>query len=230
MKICQKAFSIRALSWAVHVALLTMAHVSSTHAADAASNPEVMELTQHSSSAEVGVGYVGSSSFKAGEYNGLQKDGAYGVGNLDMRGGASYDSEDPTRWRLHANDLGLDTRDLSVEYGRQGSFRLHLDYDEIRRNRSDSYQTPYMGAGTKNLTLPSNWVVPVVPRISGTTPNARGLSPDVAAAPAIVAGVPTLPTPAQQATSNAFLAADTPAFHKVELATDRKSTRLNSRH
>lgn len=224
MKICQKAFSIRALSWAVHVALLTMAHVSSTQAADAASNPETMELTQHSSSVEVGVGYVGSSSFKAGEYNGLQKDGAYGVGNLDLRGGASYDSEDATRWSVQANDLGLDTRDLRVEYGRQGSFRLHLDYDEIRRNRSDSYQTPYQGTGTKTLTLPGNWVVPVVPRISGTTANARGLSPDVAAAPAIVAGVPTLPTPAQQATSNALLAADTPAFHKVELATQRKRT------
>ena len=93
-----------------------MAHISSTQAADAAANQETLELTQHSSSVEVGVGYVGSSSFKAGEYNGLQKDGAYGVGNVDLRGGASYDSEDATRWRVQANDLGLDSRDLSVEY------------------------------------------------------------------------------------------------------------------
>jgi MtrB/PioB family decaheme-associated outer membrane protein len=224
MKISQKAFSPRTLSWAVHAALLTMAHISNAHAADAAANPEVTELTQHSSSVEVGVGYVGSSSYKAGEYNGLQKQGSYGVGNVDLRGGGSYDSEDATRWRLQANDLGLDNRELSVEYGQQGSFRLRLDYDEIRRNRSDTYQTPYQGAGSKNLSLPGNWVVPVVPRVSATTPNARGLFPEVAASPAIVAGVPTLPTPAQQAASNALLSADAPAFHAVELATKRKRT------
>ncbi len=224
MKIIQKAFSVRTLSWAVHVALLGMAHISSTQAADTAANPETLELTQHSSSVEVGVGYVGSSSFKAGEYNGLQKDGAYGVGNVDLRGGASYDSEDATRWRVQANDLGLDSRDLSVEYGKQGDFRVHLDYDEIRRNRSDSYQTPYQGTGSKTLSLPGNWVIPVVPRISGTTPNARGLSPDVAASPAIVAGVPTAPSGANLATSNALIAADAPAFHEVDLATKRKRT------
>ena len=225
MKNCKKAFTLRSLSWAVNAALLTMAQISNAQAADAASNPEVVELTQYSSSVEVGVGNVGSSSFKAGEYNALQKEGAYGVGNVDLRGGGSYDSEDATRWRIQANDLGLDSRDLSVEYGQQGSFRLHLNYDEIRRNRSDSYQTPYLGAGSKTLSLPGNWVVPVVPQNAGT-PNARGLSPDVAAAPARLSGVLTLPTPAQQATSSALIAADAPAFHKVELATQRKRTEV----
>ena len=36
----------------------------------------------------------------------------------------------------------------------QGRFRLTFGYDELRRNRSDSYQTPYNGAGTNVLTLP----------------------------------------------------------------------------
>jgi MtrB/PioB family decaheme-associated outer membrane protein len=224
MKISQKAFSPRALSWAVHAALLAMAHIASAHAADVAPNPETMALTQQDSSVELGVGYVGSNSYKAGEYNGLQKEGSYGVGNVDLRGGGSYDSEDATRWRIQANDLGLDSRDLSVEYGQQGNFRLRLDYDELRRNRSDSYQTPYQGAGSKTLSLPGNWVVPVVPRISATTPNARGLSPEVAAAPAIVSGAPASPTSPQKAASNALLNADAPAFRKVEMSTQRKRT------
>lgn len=218
-------FSIRTLTWAVQGALLTMVQLPGAFAADAAPaavNPEVTELTAHSSSIELGMGYVGSGSYKAGEYNGLQKEGAYAIGHIDLRGGGSYDSDDATRWRIGAGDLGLDTRDLSAEYGKQGSFRIRLGYDEILRNRSDSYQTPYLGTGTNSLSLPGSWIIPVVPRISATTPNARGLLLDVAQSPTLVAGLPVAPTPAQLATSNALIAADAPSFHHVDLATKRK--------
>ena len=212
---------------AVRGALLTMSMLAAAGAAEpAAPNPAVAELTQQSSSVEVGVGYVGSDSFKFGEYNGLGSQGAYGIGNFDLRGGGSYDSGNPTRWRVRGSDLGLDTRDLSAEYGRQGSFRINFGYDELRRNRSDSYQTPYQGAGSSSLTLPSNWAVPVVPRINPATANGRGLSPAVAQSSAIVAGVPTAPSAANLAASNALIAADVPAFHDVELGTKRKRSDL----
>ena len=231
MRISKKSFFIRTLVLAVQSALFAMAQMPTARAAEPSAppvkpNPAVAELTQQSSSIELGVGYVGTGSFKFGEYNGLGSQGGYGIGNLDLRGGGSYDSDEATRWRVRASDAGLDSRDFSVEYGRQGSFRINLGYDELRRSRSDSYQTPYLGAGSNSLTLPGNWVVPVVPRVNGATPNARGLSPDVAQSPALVAGVPTAPTPAQTATSNALLAADLPAFHNVDLATKRKRTDL----
>ena len=41
---------------------------------------------------EIGVGGVSDSSFKFGEYNGLQNQGPFGVGKFDLRGGAAYDS------------------------------------------------------------------------------------------------------------------------------------------
>ncbi len=46
-------------------------------------------------------------------------------------------------------------------------------YDELRRNRSDSYQTPYHGTGTNILTLPGTWLVPTVAGSGGTNPDQR---------------------------------------------------------
>lgn len=230
MKKNPQSFVTRTLVLAVRAALLAMALLPAAHAAESAApnpavaevNPAVTELTQQQSSVELGVGYVGRDSFKFGEYNGLGNQGAYGIGGIDLRGGGSYDSDDPTRWRLQGSNLGLDNRDLSFEYGRQGSFRIKLGYDELRRNRSDSYQTPYQGAGSNFLSLPSNWVVPVVPRVNATTPNARGLSPEVAESNALVNGVSTAPTASQRATSNTLIGTDVPAFHNVDLDTRRK--------
>jgi hypothetical protein len=187
-------------------------------------NAEVQALTQPKSSIELGVGNVGSSSFKFSEYNGLQKDGAFLLGNLDLIGGGSYDSSDPTRWRIKVSDLGLSTRSLGAEVGQQGKFRFFIGYDELRHNAptGDSYRTPYIGAGGSALTLPSSWIVPIVPRVSGTAANARGLLPAVTSANAIVAGVSTAPTPAQLTTAAALQAADLPAFGRYQLYTERK--------
>lgn len=127
--------------------------LSSAQAAEPA-DPLLADLVRPASTVELGAGYVSRESFKFGEYNGLEKKGLYGIANVDLRGGGAYDSADPTRWRVTGNDLGLETRDLNAEYGRQGSFRLNFGYDELRKNRSDSYQTPYLGVGGNVLTLP----------------------------------------------------------------------------
>ena len=228
MRTSKQSFSNRASVSMLRAALLGLALLPSAHA-DEQDDSELAkaELTRQSSQIELGIGYVDKDSFKYGEYNGLNSQGAYGIGNLDLRGGGVYDSSDPTRWRVSGSNLGLDTRDISAEYGRQGSFRLKLDYDEIRRNRSDSYQSPYLGTGTNRLTLPANWAVPVVPRVNAATPNARGLSSAVAQSPAIVGGVPTAPTGPQLAASNTLLATDLPAFHNVDLDTKRKRTDID---
>jgi MtrB/PioB family decaheme-associated outer membrane protein len=188
----------------------------------AAEDAAVTELTRPTSSAEIGVGDVSRSSAKFGEYNGLNKQGPYGIGNFDLRGGGAYDSNDPTRWRFTGTDLGLETRDLSAEYGYQGRFRLNFGYDELPRNRSDTYQTPYNGAGTSTLTLPSNWIKPVVPQVSGTNTNFRALDPTAGNGSTInAAGVVTPPTAAQLNQLNAIRAADLPDFHNVDLSTKR---------
>ncbi len=149
---------------------------------------------------EVGVGGVSDGSFKFGEYNGLQNSGVFGVGNFDFRGGAAYDSGSTWRWRFQGTNLGLENRNLSVEFGKQGKFQLRFAYDELLANRSDTYQTPYLGAGTNNLTLPSNWIKPMVPQVNATNVNFRSFDP-IAGTGSVInkSGVLTPPTTAQLA-------------------------------
>jgi MtrB/PioB family decaheme-associated outer membrane protein len=170
---------------------------------------------------EVGVGGVSDSSFKFGEYNGLQNKGPFGIANFDLRGGAAYDSGSTWRWRFTGTNLGLETRNLRAEFGKQGKFRFTFGYDELLKNRSDTYQTPYLGAGTNNLTLPSNWLAPKVPQVSATGVNFRSFDPIAGTGSTIVAGVLTPPTAAQLATLASIRAADVPAFHNFDLATKR---------
>lgn len=219
MKRKQDCRAIRASAAAVRAAVVALAAVSAAHAAE--DDDLVRRLTQPTNWIEIGAGYVSQDSFKFGEYNGLFNRGLFGIFNLDVSGGGTYDSGDPTRWRLVGADLGLETRDFSASYERQGSFRINFGYDELRRNRSDTYQTPYLGAGTDTLTLPLNWIKPIVPQVSGSSINFRTLSPATGLAPSNVAGVATPPTAAQQATVNNIIANDLPDFHNVDLSTKR---------
>jgi MtrB/PioB family decaheme-associated outer membrane protein len=183
--------------------------------------------------AEIGIGNVSSASSKAGEYNGLNDKGAFALAAFDVRGGGAYDSNSAYRWRARGTDLGLDTRSLRAEAGRQGKFRVTLGYDSIPRNSSDSYQTPYNGAGTNTLTLPGTWQVPLVPSSAAannrtTTLSARGLVSSIGAAPYLdtqtgspTIGTPILPNAAQLALVNGAVAADLPLFHTVDLSTKR---------
>ena len=211
--------TLRASVAAVQSALAALALQGQAFAAD--DNPSVADLTTPTSSVEVGAEVVSSASAKASEYNGVRGKGIFAIGNFDLRGGSAYDSGGATRWRLKGTDLGLERRNLQFETGDQGKYRLDAHYSELLRNQSDTFQTPYNGAGGDTFTLPSTWVVPIVPRVSAATPNARGLSPAVTASSALVGGVLTAPTAAQTATANALQAADLPAFHNVNLSTKR---------
>jgi len=219
MKTKQDCLAVRASVTAVRAALLTLAAMASAQAADG--NDAVRELTQPTNTVEAGVGYVSQDSFKFGEYNGLFNKGLYGIFNFDVHGGGTYDSGDPARWRVTGTDLWLDTRNVSAQYEQQGRFKLDFVYDELRHNLSDSYQTPFDGAGSNLLTLPSNWIKPIVPQVSTTAINFRSLSPTTGLAPSNVGGVVTPPTAAQQAIVNNIIATDVPDFHNQDLDTKR---------
>ncbi len=129
-------------------------------AADKEAESEVTELTKPKSTVELGVGGVTDTSWKFGQYNGLNDSGAYGIGNFDIRGGGTYDSDDATRWQVTGKNIGLDTRSFTGEYKNQGNYKLNFGYDELQVNRNDSYQTPYLGSGGANLALPNDWLYP----------------------------------------------------------------------
>jgi MtrB/PioB family decaheme-associated outer membrane protein len=204
-------------------------------AALAACAPSASAQIKATGTVEIGPGDVSDNSFKAGEYNGLENRGGYGIGNIDLRGGsAGYNSDGTVRWRIKGTDLGLQTRSVSAEVGRQGQFRFTFVYDELRRNRSDTYQTPYDGAGSSLLTLPGPWMVPTVAG-SSTSNNAvnvvstRGLIPQIGGAAYIDSATnsPSMgrllaPTSAQLLLVNAAANADNPLFHTVDLFTNRR--------
>jgi len=224
MKNIQAGLAVKALAIAVQGALLSIAAAT---ASAAEGDDAIKALTQPTNTFEVGVGGVSQSSFKFGQYNGLFNNGAYGITNFDWRGGAGYDlsSDSATRWRLYGNDLWLDSRTIYGEYGDQGTFRIFAGFDELRANygSGDTYQTPYLGVGSNFLTLPRNWIKPIVPQVSTSAGNFRALSPTTGLAPSIVNGVVTQPTAAQQAIVNNIIANDVPSFQNVDLDTVRKT-------
>lgn len=162
----QACFTVRVATAAVQGALLGLAVLPAAYADDAAS-PSVADLVKPGSHIELGVGYVSDDSFKQGEYNGLDKQGTYAIGNIDLRGGGAYDGDSAMRYRINGTNLGLDTRNLTAEYGQQGLFRLIYGHDEIKRNYSDSYKTLWDGAGGSTLTLPAEYP-PAATRVSST--------------------------------------------------------------
>jgi len=181
------------------------------------------EQTKLHSRSQIGVAGVSVNSFKFGEYNGLHKFNAFAIGNFDYRGGAAYDGMGTWQWRFQGSSLGLETRNGILDLGKQGKFQFRFAYNTILANTSDSYQTPFLGVGTDTLTLPSNWIVPVLPQKSATALNYFALNP-VSAAGSVYnsKGVLTAPTQAQLDKMAAVRAADLPAFRNVDLSLTRK--------
>ncbi|MEE8428794.1 MAG: MtrB/PioB family decaheme-associated outer membrane protein [Gammaproteobacteria bacterium] len=103
---------------------------------------------------ELGPGYISSDFFKFGEYTGLNDEGFYTVAN----GMARYRDKNAYYVDMRARNLGLDSRSLSIEAGRQGSYDLFLRYDEIPHLISDTAATPYNGSGSESISLPPGWV------------------------------------------------------------------------
>lgn len=219
-------FTVRMSVSAVRAALFAIAVLPAAYAAEApAQDSAVTELTSPTNSVELGAGYVSQDSFKFGQYNGLFSKGIYGNFNIDARGGGTYDSDSAMRWRILGTNLGLDDRTIYGEFGDQGTYRVWGLFDQLRSNygTGDSFQTPFLGAGSNVLTLPKNWIKPSVPQVNATSGNFRALSPTTGLASALVGGVLTTPTAAQQAAVNAIIAADVPAFQNVDLETTRKT-------
>ncbi|HZQ71796.1 MAG TPA: MtrB/PioB family decaheme-associated outer membrane protein [Burkholderiales bacterium] len=129
----------------------------------------VSPATESQNSAEFGVLDVSKSSAKFGEYNGLDKSGAYLNGAFGIRGGNGYgDPNGVRRWEIRGEDLGLTSRSLGATIGDQGRWSFGINFDSLRHVTQDTYQTPYTGnMGGNSFTLPS----------FGTAASTRALTP-----------------------------------------------------
>lgn len=108
-----------------------------------------------STSLEGGLGYVSEDSFKFGEYTGLNEQGLFVVGNVASR---YRNNENAHYWDFTASDIGLDSRSLDWQGGKQGKYKLSFSYSELPHYLSDSARTPFAGSGGTRLSLPSSWV------------------------------------------------------------------------
>lgn len=122
-------------------------------------DPAVQELVRPVNSIEAGVIGVDNPSAKFGEYNGLHREGARPLLDFEIRRGSAYQPETggTERWRVYGRDLGLPVRSLGAEYSDQGSWRIGIDYDQLRRNFADDFLTLWGGAGTATLVLPPGY-------------------------------------------------------------------------
>ncbi|MEO8103753.1 MAG: MtrB/PioB family decaheme-associated outer membrane protein [Betaproteobacteria bacterium] len=142
-------------------AFASLAHAAAVPTEAATDTDALAELTRPSSTIDIGAGAVSEGSFAAGNYTGLDRKGGYAIGGVDLRGSQySYGNpaDDKTRWRFTGTNLGLSSRNLAGEYGRQGAYRITFGYDALPRLYTDSYQTPFLGAGSTSLTLPAGFV------------------------------------------------------------------------
>lgn len=108
---------------------------------------------------ELGLGQVSESSFKFGEFNGLEEVGPFVIGNVSLQRRAVFDGLDSTYFTLEGTNLGLTSRTLELDYGQQGLFSIRLGFNQIPINSVDDARTPYVFSdeGTR-LTSPLGWV------------------------------------------------------------------------
>jgi len=102
---------------------------------------------------EAGVIGVSDDSQKFGDYTGLNQQGVY----LDLGGEVRYRDDNGIYGKLVANELGLDTRSIYFDGGREGQYTLKMGYAEIPRFFADGAKTPFLGNGGSRLTLPGGF-------------------------------------------------------------------------
>src|ERR1700682_2400542 len=140
------------------IAVLAMAAVFSlAHAADQADVPQL--ANPNITAVSVGAGAVsGDSNTRSlfGQYNGLRKDDAYLLLDLDF---IRRDDATGTWTIFEGRDLGLDTREVRFLQQRQGDWKFYGEYSGLVRYYPRTINTSLQGAGT---TTPTVTLLPVV--------------------------------------------------------------------
>jgi len=103
---------------------------------------------------DFGPGYVSDSSLKFGDYRGLEDKDLF----LIIDGDTHYRDNDGRYLDLYARNLAIDSRQLEMRGGRQGRYEVRLGYNEIPKYRGFGAQSPFLGVGSGQLTLPGDWV------------------------------------------------------------------------
>ncbi len=103
---------------------------------------------------DLGLAYASDDSFRFGDYRGVEEKGFYAAVDGDVH----FRNQQGRYFDLYARNLGLDSRRLDMRGGNQGRYELRFAWQEIPKYRGFGTQTPFLGVGSDNLTLPADWV------------------------------------------------------------------------
>ncbi len=101
---------------------------------------------------QLGAGYTSDDNYMFGQYNGLNEEGASVIGNFqwqDFNSGDNYT-------QAYLSNLGLDTREGELTWGRAGRFSVTAGYDSQVQVGNNDGRTPF--SGNSKLSLPDDWI------------------------------------------------------------------------
>lgn len=107
-----------------------------------------------SGSLALGTGWASDAPAKFANYRGIDDKGLFPSlgGQLDYRDERGY-------WlQIKADDLGTERKMLNARGGLAGKYQLRFTYQEITSYHGFNSATPFIGAGSTQLTLPADWV------------------------------------------------------------------------
>ena len=105
---------------------------------------------------ELGIGYsdISGSRYKFGEWTGLFRQEAFGIGNLNWLARDATSGSYSTAWGYN---LGLPSRQLGASIGKQGLWGLSAEFKQFTHAQSNQGQFIFDGLGSDRLTLPAGF-------------------------------------------------------------------------
>ncbi len=108
----------------------------------------------YTTNVEAGAEYAHGADVYYGRYTGVNHTGAY----ADAAASGQWRDASGHYGQYELENLGLASRDATIEAGKEGSYDLKLGYDAQPVDIYDNTVTPYRSPSPGELTLPSNWV------------------------------------------------------------------------
>ena len=129
--------------------LLALSLLAAFAPVQAEDDPDLLpRLSKPESSFSIGAaGVSGDKSDRSifGQYNGMRKDGGYLILDLDY---IKRDETTGTWTILQGRNLGLDNRELSATYWKQGDWKVSAEYNELTRRDPRTINTGLQNAGS----------------------------------------------------------------------------------